>query len=169
MRELGRRATAGNHQIRIADADVPKTAFRTHMGLFEYRLLPFGLTNAPAAFQREMQRIFGHLDFVLVYLDDILVFSKHEAEHAQHLRTVLELLRKHQLYAELAKCSFFEPKTAFLGYVVSAQGVHMDDSKVRTILDWPELTTPAQLRSFVALTNHFKRFIQGYSKLVAPP
>ena len=159
---------SGYHQIRIADGDVSKTAFRTHMGLFEYKVLPFGLSNAPAAFQREMQRLIGHLDFVLVYLDDILIFSRDPAEHAKHLRTVLELLRTHKLYAKMSKCSFFKDELPFLGYVVGKNGVAMDSAKVKTIMDWPEPSSPKDLKSFLGLCNYFKRFIQGYSLLVAP-
>jgi hypothetical protein len=98
---------SGYHQIRIAAEDVPKTAFRTHEGLYEFMVLPFGLTNAPAAFQREMKAIFHHLPFVAVYLDDILVFSKSEAEHTSHLREVLDTLRKQRLYAKLSKRTSF--------------------------------------------------------------
>ncbi len=94
---------SGYHQVQIADADLPKTAFRTHKGLFEFKVLSFGLTNAPAVFQREMNKVFGHLPFVLVYLDDILVFSKTPEEHVQHLRQVLEVLRREKLYAKMSK------------------------------------------------------------------
>lgn len=107
---------SGYHQIRVAEEDVPKTAFRTPQGLFEFQVLAFGLTNAPAAFQREMNRIFGHLDFVLVYLDDIIVFSKDEKQHAQHLRQVLKLLESEHLYAKMLKCSF--SSSLFIFYVM---------------------------------------------------
>ena len=120
---------SGYHQIYIPTEDVPKTAFRTPQGLFEFRVLSFGLTNAPAAFQREMNRIFSHLDFVLVYLDDILVFSRNAEQHAEHLKQVLQLLKTEKLYAKLSKCSFFQPLLKFLGYVVSAEGIHMNPEK----------------------------------------
>ena len=115
-----------------------------------------------------MQRLIGHLDFVLVYLDDILIFSRDPAEHAKHLRTVLELLRTHKLYAKMSKCSFFKDELPFLGYVVGKNGVAMDSAKVKTIMDWPEPSSPKDLKSFLGLCNYFKRFIQGYSLLVAP-
>ena len=147
---------------------MPKTALRTPQGLFEFRVLAFGPTNPPAAFQREMNRIFGHLDFVLVYLDDILVFSKDEKQHAQHLRQVLKLLDSEHLYAKMSKCSFFQQSVHFLGHVVSAGGVHVDPRKFATIADWPRPRTVSEVRSFLGLGNFFKRFIQGYAKVTAP-
>jgi len=159
---------SGYHQIRIADEDVPKTAFSTPLGLFEFCVLPFGLTNAPAAFQREMNRVFKGLDFVLVYLDDILVFSKSQVEHEQHLRKVLEALRAEKLYAKMSKCSFCKPSVEFLGHVVSSDGVHVDPKKIESIDKWPLPKSATEVRSFLGLGNYFKRFIQGYSSLVAP-
>jgi hypothetical protein len=110
---------SGYHQIRIADSDVPKTAFITHKGLYEYLVLPFGITNAPACFQREMNGLFGHLPFVSVYMDDILVFSSSMSEHTAHLTQVLSLLRTHRYFANPSKCSFFQTEAHFLGHVVS--------------------------------------------------
>lgn len=107
---------SGYHQIRVAEEDVPKTAFRTPQGLFEFQVLAFGLTNASADFQHEMNRIFGHLDFVLVYLDNVLAFSKDEKQHAQHLRQVLKLLESEHLYAKMSKCSF--PSSLSIFYVM---------------------------------------------------
>jgi len=160
---------SGYHQIRIAEEDVPKTAFTTPpQGLYEFRVLSFGLTNAPAAFQREMNRIFGQLDFVLVYLDDILVFSKDPEQHAEHLKQVLQLLRAEQLHAKMSKCSFFQPSVHFLGHVISAEGVHVDPRKISAIADWPRPKDVSQLRSFLGLGSYFKRFVQGYAKLTAP-
>ena len=112
---------SGYHQIRIAEEDVEKTAFRTHEALYEFMVLPFGLTNAPAAFQRETITIFDHLPFVVVYLDDILVFSASHTEHEKHLREVLALLRQHKLYAKLSKCAFFDTEAKFLEHVVSEE------------------------------------------------
>ena len=159
---------SGYHQIRIAEEDVPKTAFRTPQGLYEFRVLSFGLTNAPAAFQREMHRIFGQLDFVLVYLDDISVFSRNPEQHAEHLNQVLQLLRAEQLYAKMSKCSFFQPSVHILGHVISAEGVHVDLQKISAIADWPRPKDFSQLQSFLGLGNYFKRFVQGYAKLTAP-
>ena len=158
---------SGYHQIRIAEADVQKTAFRTHEGLYEFKVLPFGLTNAPAAFQREMKAIFSHLPFVAVYLDDILVFSKTEAEHTSHLREVLETLRKHHLYAKLSKCSFFDRESSFLGHIVSANGIQADHAKISVIENWPPPQNVSELRSFLGLANHLKRYIKDFSVLTA--
>jgi hypothetical protein len=104
---------SGYHQIRIADCDIPKTAFTTHKGLFEYRVMPFGLCNAPAGFQRQMNKMLAHLPYVVVYLDDILIFSKSDAEHQQHLREVLQTLHENRFYCKMSKCSFFQSQTKF--------------------------------------------------------
>ena len=159
---------SGRHQIRIASEDVSKTAFSTPLGLFEFCVLSFGLTNAAAAFQREMHRVFKGLESVLVYLDDILVFSKSQMEHEQHLRKVLELLRSEKLFAKLSKCSFSKTFVEFLGHVVSSDGVHVDPNKISAIENWPVPKSATDVRSFLGLGNYFERIIQGYSKLVNP-
>ncbi|DBA66174.1 TPA: hypothetical protein ACH3X2_14269 [Trebouxia sp. C0005] len=156
------------HQVRIADEDVPKTAFRTHKGLFEFRVLSFGLTNAPAVFQREMNKVFAGLPFVLVYLDDILMFSKSAKEHAAHLRQVLALLRGHKLFAKMSKCLLSRDPVDFLGHVVSAQGVKVDPKKVAVIKEWPALRDMHAVQNFLGLGNYFKHYVQGYAQLVAP-
>ena len=130
--------------------------------------MPFGLCNAPAAFQRQMNKLFAHLPFVVVYLDDILVFSRNEEEHAAHLRIMLSILREGKFYAKLSKCSFFQASTRFLGYVVDQEGIQMDPDKVSAIRDWPLPTNVSELRSFLGLCNHYKRFIEGYSIKIAP-
>jgi hypothetical protein len=147
---------SGYHQIRIADSDVPKTAFLTHCGLYEYLVLPFGLSNAPAAFQRVMNKIFHGLAYVVCYMDDLLVFSTSVSQHQRHLAQVLALLREHRFYAKLSKCSFFQSETRFLGHVVSAQGVHVNPDKVKVIQDWPEPTSATEVRSFLDLANFFR-------------
>ena len=159
---------SGYHQIKIAPEDVEKTAFITHKGLYEYLVLPFGLCNAPAAFQREMNRLFGHLPFVIVYMDDILIFSKSEEEHEVHLTKILQILQTQQLYAKLSKCSFFQTEAKFLGHVVSAQGIHVDPVKISAIQNWEEPKTATQLRSFLGLCNFFKKFVPNFSSLAAP-
>ncbi|GLI71739.1 hypothetical protein VaNZ11_017045 [Volvox africanus] len=133
---------SGYHQIRVAAQDIPKTAINTRYGHFEFTVMPFGLTNAPATFQRLMNDIFRpYLDtFVLIYLDDILIYSKTEDEHAQHLETVLQVLREHQLYAKASKCAFGTTKIDFLGHIVSKDSISADPRKVKAIQDWPTVT-----------------------------
>ena len=166
---------SGDHQIRVAGEDVPKTAFdvpktgfSNPLGLFQFSVLAFGLTNAPAAFQREMSRVFQVLNFVLVYLDDIHVFSKTAEEHEQHLSTVLQLLWKHELYAKMSKCSFCQPSVEFLRHIVSGNGVHVNPKNIEVVKAWPCPKSATEVRSFLGLANYFRRFIQGFSKLAIP-
>ena len=159
---------SGYHQIRIAEKDVHKTAFITPEGLYEYRVLPFGLCNAPSAFQRQMNSMFGHLPFAAVYLDDILVFSKTQEEHESHLRQVLSVLKENSFYAKLSKCSFYQTSTKFLGFVIDKDGIRMDPDKVSAVLNWSLPTSKTEVRSFLGLCNHYKRFIRDYSTKVAP-
>ena len=161
----------GYNQIRISAEDVDKTAFiAPGMGQFQFKVLCFGLTNAPATFQAVMNRIFAdHIGkFVLVYLDDILVFSKTPAEHEQHLRVVLSLLRKHEFKAKMSKCQFNCAELHFLGHIVSREGLKVDERKVKVIREWPVPPDLSKLRAFLGLANYVRRFIQGYSSLVAP-
>ncbi|KAJ9512039.1 hypothetical protein QJQ45_004614 [Haematococcus lacustris] len=161
---------SGYHQIRVAEADIHKTAFRTRYGHYEYTVMPFGLCNAPATFQRLMNDIFRpHLDqFVLVYLDDILIYSRSEAEHLEHLRTVLGLLRQHQLYANLSKCAFFLPSMDFLGHIISADGIHPDPAKIRAMVEWPVPRNLNDLRSFLGSANYYRRLIHHHAHLILP-
>jgi hypothetical protein len=134
---------SGYHQIKIRASDIPKTAFSTRYGLYEYLVMFFGLTNAPAYFMYLMNLVFmPELDkFVVVFIDDILVYSKNEAEHARHLRTVLQCLREHRLYAKLPKCDFWLKKIKFLGHTISKGGIIVDPDKVQEVMIWKPPTT----------------------------
>ena len=126
----------GYHQLRVREANIPKTAFRTQYGHFEFTVMPFGLTNAPAAFMDLMHRVLQpYLDrFVVIFVDDILIYSKSEEDHERHVRVVLQTLRKHQLYAKFSKCEFWLTEVRFLGHVVSALGASMDPEKVEAVM-----------------------------------
>jgi hypothetical protein len=149
---------SGYHQIRIRSEDIPKTTFTTRYGLFEFLVMSFGLTNAPAHFTYLMNSVFmPELDkFVVVFIDDILIYSKNEEEHAQHLWIVLTRLREHQLYAKFSKCAFWLEEIQFLGHVLSARGIAVDPSKVKDILEWKPPTTVHQVRSFLGLTRYYR-------------
>jgi hypothetical protein len=158
------------HQIRIRPEDIPKTAFATRHGLFEYLVMSFGLTNAPIHFTYLMNSVFmPELDkFMVVFIDDILIYSKNEEEHARHLRIVLTRLREHQLYAKFSKCAFWLEEIQFWGHVLSAKGFAVDPSKVKDSLEWKPPTTVHQVRSFLGLAGYYRQFIPGFSNLVKP-
>ena len=158
----------GYHQIRITDEDIPKTAFNTHMGHYEFRVLSFGLTNAPATFQSVMNKIFGHLDFCLVYLDDILIFSQNEEEHRKHLEEVLSLVQKEKLYCKLSKCSFLQKELEYLGHIVSSDGIKVNPKKIEAVKAFPRPSNVSELRSFLGLANYFRKFIKDYARIAAP-
>jgi hypothetical protein len=148
---------SGYHQLKIWESDIPKTVFRTQYGLYEYTVMSFGLTNAPTYFMYLMNKVFmEYLDkFVVVFIDDILIFSKTEEEHKKHLRLVLEKLRSNQLYSKFSKCEFWLTEVAFLGHVISARGVLVDPSKVRDVLNWMPPTNVMEIRSFLGLAGYY--------------
>ncbi|KAG8491584.1 hypothetical protein CXB51_014656 [Gossypium anomalum] len=153
---------SGYYQLRVRDSDIPKTAFRTRYGHYEFLVMPFGLTNAPAVFMDLMNRIFRqYLDwFVVVFIDDILVYSRDETEHAEHLRLVLQILRDKQLYAKFSKCEFWLREVSFLGHVVSASGIRVDPNKISAILNWKPPRNITEVRSFLGLADYYRRFVK---------
>src|SRR5262249_16886968 len=161
---------SGYHQLRIREEDVQKTAFRTRYGHYEFLVMSFGLTNAPAVFMDLMNRVFRpFLDqFVIVFIDGVLVYSPDETSHREHLQVVLETLRTHQLYAKFSKCEFWLDSVPFLGHIISVEGVAVDPSKVQAVLEWKVPTTPTEVRSFLGLAGYYRRFIQDFSSLASP-
>ncbi|GJX68237.1 putative reverse transcriptase domain-containing protein [Tanacetum coccineum] len=161
---------SGYHQLRVRDEDIPKTAFRTRYGHYEFQVMPFGLTNAPAVFMDLMNRVCRpYLDkFVIVFIDDILIYSKTKEEHDVHLRLILELLKKEELYAKFSKCDFWLSKVQFLGHVIDSEGIHVDPAKIESIKDWESPKTPTEIRQFLGLAGYYRRFIEGFSKIAKP-
>ncbi|GJZ24389.1 putative nucleotidyltransferase, ribonuclease H [Tanacetum coccineum] len=161
---------SGYHQLRVREEDILKTAFRTRYGHYEFQVMPFGLTNAPAVFMDLMNRVCKpYLDkFVIVFIDDILIYSKDKKEHEEHLKAILELLKKEELYAKFSKCEFWIPKVQFLGHVIDCQGIHVDPAKIESIKDWASPKTPMEIRQFLGLAGYYRRFIEGFSKIAKP-
>ncbi|KAH0681196.1 hypothetical protein KY284_022281 [Solanum tuberosum] len=161
---------SGYHQVRVKDKDIPKTAFQTRYGHFEFVVMSFGLTNAPAVFMDLMNRVFKpFLDvFVIVFIGDILVYSRSEEAHANHLRQVLQILRDRKLYAKFSKCEFWLKSVAFLGHIVSDEGIRVDNQKIEVVKNWPRPTTPTEIRSFLGLAGYYRRFVEGFSSIAAP-
>jgi hypothetical protein len=161
---------SGYHQIKIRASDIPKTTFSTRYGLYEYLVMSFGLTNASAYFMYLMNSVFmPELDkFVVVFIDDILVYSKNEAEHARHLHIVLQRLRDHRLYAKLSKCEFWLREIKFLGHTMSQNGVSVDPEKLQEVMNWKPPTTVRQIRSFLGLAGYYRRFIPDFSRIAKP-
>ena len=161
---------SGYHQLHVQEEDIPKTAFRTRYGHYEFLVMPFGLTNAPAVFMDLMNHVCKpYLDkFVIVFIDDILIYSKSREEHEEHLRLTLELLKKEQLYAKISKCDFWIREVDFLGHVVNEKGIHVDPSKIEAIKNWAAPKAPTEVRQFLGLAGYYRRFIEGFSKISQP-
>ena len=153
----------------MKDVDVPKTTFRTRYGHYEFLVMPFGLTNAPAAFMDLMNRVFQlYLDqFVVVFIDDILVYSKDAQEHEQHLRIVLQILREKQLFAKLRKCDFWLKEVPFLGHIVYVEGIRVDPVKIEAVVSWKPPRNVTEVRSFLGLAGYYRRFVKGFSVIAS--
>ncbi|XP_019096481.1 PREDICTED: uncharacterized protein LOC109130861 [Camelina sativa] len=161
---------SGYHQIPIAEQDVMKTAFQTRYGQYDFVVMPFGLTNAPATFMRLMNEVFHeYLDrFVIIFIDDILIYSRSAEEHAEHLRKVLERLREKRLFAKFSKCKFWQREIGLLGHRVSEQGMSADPEKIAAIQDWPKPTSVSEVRSFLGLAGYYRKFVKGFSSIAKP-
>jgi hypothetical protein len=156
--------------LKVRGCDIPKTAFILRYGLYEFMVMSFGLTNAPAYFMYMMNKVFmEYLDkFIVVFIDDILLYSRNEEEHEGHLRLVLQKLQDHKLYAKLSKCEFWLEQVAFLGHVISKGGISVDPSKVQDVLSWEAPTSVSDIQSFLRLAGYYQRFIEGFSKISKP-
>lgn len=161
---------SGYHQIRLVEQDEYKTSFKTHNGHYQFKVMPFGLATAPGTFQCVMNFILAphNRKFVLVFMDDILVFSKSWLEHLEHLSIMLSTLREHQLYANLSKCSFAQTKLEYLGHIISNKGVATDPAKTEAMVAWPVPTNLTELRGFLGLTGYYRKFVKGYEILAKP-
>jgi hypothetical protein len=161
---------SGYHQLRIRPSDIPKTTFITKYGLYEFMVMSFGLTNAPAYFMYLRNSVFmDYIDkFVVVFIDDILIYSQNEQEHEEHLRKVLQRLRDCQLYAKLSKCEFWISEVLFLGHIIKRDGLVVDPKKVEAILDWNAPKDVRGIKSFIGMVGYYRRFIEGFSKIARP-
>ncbi|GJW21406.1 putative reverse transcriptase domain-containing protein [Tanacetum coccineum] len=149
---------SGYHQLRVREEDIAKTSFRTCYGYYEFQVIPFGLTNAPVVFMDLMNRVCkSYLDrFVIVFIDDILIYSKSKKEHERHLKLILKLLKEEELYAKFSKCEFWLSKVQFLGHVIDSEGIHVDPAKIESMKDWASPKTPTEIRQFLGLAGYYR-------------
>nr|GFB28101.1 putative reverse transcriptase domain-containing protein [Tanacetum cinerariifolium] len=161
---------SGYHQLRVREEDIPKTAFRTRYDHYKFQVMPFGLTNASAVFMDLMNWVCKpYLDkCVIVFIDDIPIYSKDEKEHEEHLKTILKLLKKEELYAKFSKCEFLIPKVQFLGHVIDSQGIHVDPAKIKSIKDWASPKLPTEICQFLGLAGkrRFYRILRCFEQRV---
>ncbi|GJZ51713.1 putative reverse transcriptase domain-containing protein, partial [Tanacetum coccineum] len=161
---------SGYHQLRVQKEDILKTAFRTHYDHYEFQVMLFGLTNPPAVFMDLMNWVCKpYLDkLVILFIDDILIYSKNKQEHEEHLKQILELLKKEELYAKFSKCEFWISKVLFLGHMIDSEGIHVDPAKIEAIKDWTSPKSPTEIRQFLGLAGYYRRFIEGAPILTLP-
>ena len=160
----------GYHQVQINDEDIFKTTFRTCYGHYEFVVIPFGLTNVPATFMCLMNNILSnYLDkFLVFFIEDILIYSKNEQEHKEHLKIVLQVLREQQLYAKFSKCDFFKDKIQYLEHIMSKYGISVNPDKVKAIMEWSVPKNVSDIRSFMGITRYYRKFIECFSKIAYP-
>ncbi|GKE09384.1 putative reverse transcriptase domain-containing protein [Tanacetum coccineum] len=158
---------SGYHQLRVRDEDIPKTAFRIRYGYYEFHVIPFGLTNTPVVSMDLMNLVCRpYLDkFVIVFIDDILIYSRNKDEHTNHLRIILELLKKEKLYAKFSKCDFWIRIVQFLGHLIDSHGLHVDLVKIEAVKNWTSPTTPTEIRQFLGLADYYRRLIKDFLKI----
>nr|GEZ40308.1 putative reverse transcriptase domain-containing protein [Tanacetum cinerariifolium] len=161
---------SGYHQLRVREEDIPITNFRTRYSHFELQVMPFGLTNAPSVFMDLMNRVCKpYLDkFVIVFIDDILIYSKRKEEHSKHLKIIFDLLKKEKLYAKFLQCDLWLKSVQFLGHVINSEGVHVDLIKIEAIKNWPAPTSLTEVRQFIGLAGYYRRFVEGFSLIAKP-
>nr|GEW89709.1 putative reverse transcriptase domain-containing protein [Tanacetum cinerariifolium] len=161
---------SGYHQLRVREEDIPNTAFKTRNGHYEFQVMSFGLTNAPVVFMDLMNRVCKpYLDrFMIIFIDDILIYSKNRKEHEEYLKLILKLLKEEELYAKFSKCEFWLSKVKFLGHVIDSEGIHVDPAKIKAIKDWESPKTSTEIRQFLGLAGYYRRFIEGFSKIARP-
>jgi len=161
---------SGYHQIRMHPEDIPKIALGTHQDHYEFLVMPFGLCNAPSTFQANMNKLFQPYlrQFMIVFFDDILVFSRSLQDHLQHLKIVFQTLLDNQLFLKKSKCSFGQTTIHYLGHIVSGEGVGLDPEKIAIMLQWPSPKNLKQLRGFLGLTGFYRKFVRGYACIASP-